>query len=179
MLTVVVVVFRSPSMHTMSPTAVSSSSCWAPELVDWVSTWLQLMSSSSTTLTGTHRLICRPWLVLQQNFQLLNCLVKFPLHAKNNCCCSVIPGSSSQDWSAEAGACLPLHHRKHGGGTHRRESWDETTSGLHCHSAGLVHCEDVKRPHTGVSLTFCASVKYIFFYAVLSQDVWLIQAPTN
>lgn len=58
------VCFRSQSTHTMSPTAASSSSCWVPERVGWVSIWQRLMLSSSTTQTGTLKLIFRPWLVL-------------------------------------------------------------------------------------------------------------------
>lgn len=55
---------RSRSMHTMNPTAPSSSSCWAPGLEGWVSTWLQQMLSSCTTQTGTLKSIFRLWSVL-------------------------------------------------------------------------------------------------------------------
>ena len=35
-------------------------------------------------------------------------------------------GSCSSYRSAEAGVCLPLHHREHSGGENRGESRDET-----------------------------------------------------
>lgn len=57
---------RSPSTHTTNQTALSSSSCWAPGLVVWVLTWLQLMLSSSTTLTGTLKSTYRLWWVSSQ-----------------------------------------------------------------------------------------------------------------
>ena len=45
------------------------------------------------------------------------------------------PGPSPQDWPAEAGARVPLHHGEHGGGEDRGAGRDETTARLHRHPA--------------------------------------------
>lgn len=101
------------------------------------------MWSSCTTRTGTLKSTFRPWLVLWitelliiQYWEYLLKWVWFLYYfARIWPDLDFILGPSSQNWPAEAGACLSFHHWKHGGGKNCGAGRDETAPGLHRHSA--------------------------------------------